>query len=164
VTALAERDDTALARLVVAEPLLVDPGVVVSMLREPAGWLGEPVDQPDPSGMRRYAADLRLRVGDHVGVTTFRKAAYVDVAEPHRVPGGWAVEIGWRAATMAPLFPVFSGAIEVGADRIELTGIYAPPGGAVGRVADRALLNLAARGTGRWLLRELAAAARRAAA
>ena len=42
-------------------------------------------------------------------------------------------------------------------------GWYAPPGGALGQVADRALLHLAAEGTARWLLGELDRVARRAA-
>jgi hypothetical protein len=163
MTGLAERNDSGFAHLVVAEPISVGADEIVSLIREPGTWLGERVAQPVPPGMRRYAADLRLRVGDHVGLTTFRKAAYVDVGEPIRTASGWTIEIGWRAITLAPLFPVFSGRIHVTGDRVELDGLYAPPGGLVGRVADRTLLNLAARGTGRWLLRELIEAARGAA-
>jgi hypothetical protein len=33
--------------------------------------------------------------------------------------------------------------------------MYAPPGGAIGRLADRALLHLAASGTAKWLLHEI---------
>ena len=64
-------------------------------------------------------------------------------------------EIGWRAATAAPLFPVFSGDLRVEPESMSISGLYAPPGGVIGLVADRALLHLAATGTARWLLQEL---------
>jgi hypothetical protein len=69
------------------------------------------------------------------------------------------VEISWRSATLAPLFPVFSGWLTVGPGELRLDGYYAPPGGALGLAADRALLRLAARGTARWLLGQLRHAA-----
>jgi hypothetical protein len=40
-------------------------------------------------------------------------------------------------------------------DRFELDGRYAPPGGSIGYVLDRALLHIAARGTGRWFLQKV---------
>ena len=61
----------------------------------------------------------------------------------------------WQASTLAPLFPVFSGSIVVRDGEITVSGWYAPPGGAIGRLADRTLLHLAAEGTARWLLGEL---------
>jgi hypothetical protein len=42
---------------------------------------------------------------------------------------------------------------------MRIEGLYAPPGGVVGRVADRMLLHVAANGTARWLLREIDRAA-----
>ena len=68
------------------------------------------------------------------------------------------VPIAWRSATMAPLFPVFAGALEVLPDELVLDGWYAPPGGSAGLVVDRAFLNLAARGTARWFLDRIAEA------
>ena len=41
-------------------------------------------------------------------------------------------------STLAPLFPVFSGTAAHGSDGSRVEGSYAPPGGVVGRVADRA--------------------------
>ena len=73
---------------------------------------------------------------------------------------GWRVEISWRAATMAPLFPVFSGSLVVHGGEMTLSGWYAPPGGELGRLADRALLHIAATGTAKWLLGELERAVR----
>jgi hypothetical protein len=129
---------------------LLGPGV--------SEWLGQPVADP-PSGMRRYAADLRLQPDDRGLLATFHKAAYVDLGFGQQLSDGLRVEISWRSATLAPLFPVFSGWLTVGPGELRLDGYYAPPGGAIGLVADRALLQLAARGTARWLLRQLCRAA-----
>jgi hypothetical protein len=78
--------------------------------------------------------------------------------------GGWEVEVGWRASTLAPLFPVFSGRIVARGDELTLSGWYAPPGGELGRIADRVLLHVAATGTARWLLGALDEAAQSGAA
>jgi hypothetical protein len=109
--------------------------------------------------LRRHEAELRLRVSDHPELVTLRKAAYVDLGSVRSRPGGWEVEVAWQASTLAPLFPVFSGMIELDGRRATLRGLYAPPGGAIGRFADRALLHVAATKTGRWLLESLDTAA-----
>jgi hypothetical protein len=70
------------------------------------------------------------------------------------------VPISWRAAGLAPLFPVFSGRLRWADGELALDGYYAPPGGGLGMVADRLLLNVAARGTARLLLEKIAAAMR----
>ena len=114
--------------------------------------------------MRRHQADLRLRVSDRPSFVTFGKAAYVDLGPLQPLDAGWQLEVGWRASTLAPLFPVFSGTIVARGAELTLSGWYAPPGGAIGRIADQALLHLAARGTARWLLGELDRAARIGAA
>jgi hypothetical protein len=114
--------------------------------------------------MRRHESDLRLRVSDHPSLVTFGKAAYVDFGPLQPVSAGWEVEVSWRASTLAPLFPVLSGSIVAREGELTLSGWYAPPGGTFGQLADRALLHLAADGTGRWLLRELEKAARNAEA
>jgi hypothetical protein len=113
--------------------------------------------------MHRHHADMRLRVSDQPSIVTFRKAAYVDLGPVQPANDGWEVEVGWQAATLAPLFPVFSGRIVAHGDELSLSGWYAPPGGELGRVADRVLLHVAATGTARWLLGALDAAAQRGA-
>jgi hypothetical protein len=122
-------------------------------------WLGSEI-AGGPRGQRRLHADLRLRVSDSPSLVTFRKAAYVDIGTVGDLNNGWEAAIEWRAATMAPLFPVFSGSIIARTDELTLSGWYAPPGGTLGQLADRALLHLAATGTARWLLRALEDAAR----
>jgi hypothetical protein len=144
-------------RLAASQPLRVSPETLAETLRAgPMSW----EERPGPEGVRRYAVDLRLRVGsDSAALTTFRKAAYVDLGEVRSTDDGFAVEIGWQAATAAPLFPVFSGELRIGREELALSGLYAPPGGVVGRIADRTLLHVAASGTARWLLDELNRAA-----
>jgi hypothetical protein len=122
-----------------------------------AVWLGPEVDE-SPPGMRRFATDLRLGPHDHGMLAPFRKAAYVDLGSPQRVGDAIRVEISWRSASLAPLFPVFSGWLTVRPGELVLDGHYAPPGGAIGLLADRALLHLAARRTAASLLQQLRAA------
>jgi hypothetical protein len=144
-------------------------GVPLHAVRESLGpgreaWLGPAErDARAPAGMERHLLDLQLPLGDRGRLITFHKATYVDVG-PLRGEGTTAgVEISWRAATLAPLFPVFSGRLEWTDGDLRLDGVYAPPGGGAGMVADRLLLNVAARGTGRWLLERVVAAMRAAA-
>lgn len=148
-------------------PLSAAAGDVLRLLGTDASrWLGEPLDVSaegaavGPGGpRRRFATDLRLRVSDRSPRALFRKAAIVELGTPLEANGIVSVEIGWRAATLAPLFPVFSGRLSVDAHDATLRGLYAPPGGRIGQIADDALFHLAAEGTARWLLRELADAA-----
>ncbi len=149
-------------------PISADASAVLDALDAGAeAWLGEPVhadadgrSADGPARRRRFATDLRLRVSDRTERTLFRKAAIVELGTPVRSPDGTvSVEIGWRAATAAPLFPVFSGRLLIGPDDLRVEGLYAPPGGIVGRVADRMLLHVAANGTAQWLLSELDRAA-----
>lgn len=148
-------------RLVATMPLHSDPDRVASLLRAGAAqWLPGSVERPSVGGLRRFVIDLRLRIGGRsAGLTTLSKAAYLDVGTPERMSAGWVTEISWRASTAAPLFPVFSGWLFIGPEELRIEGIYAPPGGVVGLVADRILLHTAANGTARWLLGQLDAAA-----
>jgi len=141
----------AFSRLMVRRRALSEPARLAWAIRAARAWLGPEVE-PAPPGLHRHHADLRLRVSDHPSLVTFGKAAYVDIGPVEPLDDGWAVEVGWRASTLAPLFPVFSGTIVAGGGGLTLSGRYAPPGGAVGRMADRALLHIAAEGTARWLL------------
>ncbi|MEX0625901.1 MAG: hypothetical protein WD402_05110 [Chloroflexota bacterium] len=148
-----------LSHLVVHRASAVDQARLAWAVRAARAWLGPEVDEA-PEGMHRHHTDLRLRVGNRPSLVTFRKAAYVDIGPVEQLNDGWQVEISWRAATMAPLFPVFSGSLVVRAGEMTLSGWYAPPGGELGRFADRALLHIAATGTANWLLGELERAAR----
>ena len=155
-------DHDQLSRLVVRRRVKSAPAPLAWAIRAARAWLGREVE-PAPPGMRRYQVDLRFSVREHPSIVTFGKAAYVDIGPVQFTGDDWEVEVSWRASTLAPLFPVFSGSIVALNQELTLSGWYAPPGGAVGRVADRALLHIAAQGTARWLLRELDDAAARGA-
>jgi hypothetical protein len=153
-------DSARLSHLLVVEPFFGSADSVRAAIEHADVWLGPSVEGA-PEGMARHLTDLRLRMGEQPGRATFRKAAFVDLGPLRRVGDGYEVSVSWRAATMAPLFPVFSGRLAIADDELRLEGWYAPPGGAIGFVADRALLKVAARGTGRWFLDEVVEAAER---
>ena len=163
VSGTAPGSEERLTRLVVRRHALSDPTRLAWAIRAARAWLG-PEIEPSPLGMHRHHADLRLRVSEHPSLVTFSKAAYVDIGPVRPLDDGWEVEVSWRASTLAPLFPVLSGTIVARGDELTLSGWYAPPGGVVGLVADRALLHIAAEGTARWLLGQLDDAAARGAA
>lgn len=148
-----------LSHVVVHRPTSIEAARLAWAVRAARAWLGPEV-APAPPGLHRHQADLRLRVSDRPSLVTFGKAAYVDLGPLQMLNDGWDVEVGWRASTFAPLFPVFSGTITLRRGELTLSGWYAPPGGSVGRLADHTLLHLAAEGTARWLLGELDGAAR----
>ena len=146
-----------IARLHLALPTRPDLARIPDLLGGvEAAWLGERMEEVSgPS--REYACDLDLPAGD-MGPLLFRKSAIVGLGDPVRDGSGWLIPIDWHAATFKPLFPVFAGTLTVTERQVVLDGHYAPPGGRVGAVLDVALLNVAARGTGRWFLRKVAAA------
>jgi hypothetical protein len=160
VAAAARRaSDEGYVRLVSAQPSRSGADRVAWMLAADPPW-PDLEREPSPApGLRRYATDLLLPVGTDGTPATFHKAALIDLGVPEHTADGWCVEIGWRAATFAPLFPVFSGSLFIGDAELRIEGLYAPPGGAIGRIADRILLHVAANGTARWLLREIDRAA-----
>jgi hypothetical protein len=143
-------------RLVQRIALALSPGCPPPAL-DHADWLGTPVESARV-GTRRYLTDLSLPVRDRAPQLTFKKAAYVDLGEARTTPGGWEIEIGWQSSSLAPLFPVFAGRLDLTPTEITLEGFYAPPGGEFGAVLDRAFLNIAARGTARWFLERVVAA------
>ena len=160
-----------------AEPTVSEPATAVTTLRvfraggvdlaairgalgHPA-WLGEPVIRDDtPPGMTTFLTDLVLPLPPDGRLLSLRKAAFVELGLVQDRTDGLEVEIGWRSASLAPLFPVFAGRLAARAGGLSIEGHYAPPGGRLGLAADRALLSVAARGTARWFLNHLAAQAR----
>jgi hypothetical protein len=146
------------SRLEVSIPAAVNRARAEAILGvERGAWLGDLVqDDVDRRGAARYLLDLELRVSDLAPRVSFRKAAYVDLGALDASGARLVVDIAWRAAGLTPLFPVFAGTMSWHDGELQLHGVYAPPGGAVGAVADRLLLNVAARGTGRRLLERVA--------
>lgn len=122
-----------------------------------APWLGELT--AESSGMRTFVCDLHLRVSPD-GHSLFRKSALVGLGEIKDQGQGYLVPVEWRAATLAPLFPVFAGSLRLYAHMLTLEGYYAPPFGVLGQTLDRTLLRIAARGTLRWFLASVETALR----
>ena len=153
--------ESGTVHLRLTRPAIIDLDAARRRL-DAAEWLGfevgldgEPLSvpgRPSTAGIRRYETDLGLPLRPGSQRTVFRKAALVDLGAPEPTKRGLQVPIAWRSATMAPLFPVFAGRLEILPDQLILDGWYAPPGGSAGLVVDRAFLNLAARGTARWFL------------
>lgn len=155
-----EEEPVGTSRLRVSVPAPVTPERAAEVLGPGRlTWLGESVAQAHlPEATARHLLDLELRVSDAAPRVSFRKAAYVDVGPMTSDVASLSLEISWRAAGMTPLFPVFAGTLTWRDGELLLDGYYAPPGGSVGIVADRLLLNVAARGTGRRLLERIAEA------
>lgn len=155
---------SGMARLSVKVPAPVSRGRALSLLDRPGrnAWLGEVVEAGTADDeWERHLVDLELRVGEQTPRIAFHKAAYVDVGLVRGQGfGPIRLSISWRAAGLAPLFPVFSGTLAWENGELSVEGYYAPPGGGVGIMADRLLLNVAARGTGRLLLERIASAMR----
>lgn len=153
-----------MTRLSVRVPAAVSRRRALASLQAPGreSWLGPVIaDAAAEEGWDRHLVDLELRVSEQTPRISFRKAAYVDVGAVRTEPfGPIRLAISWRAASLAPLFPVFSGSLAWDQDELRLDGYYAPPGGGIGIVADRLLLNVAARGTARLLLERIAAVMR----
>lgn len=116
-------------------------------------WLGgaSTIVSAEP-GWRTLRCDLRLPVHAIGHDVEFRKAAIVELGPIRGENGQLVLDIAWRSATLAPLFPVFAGQLTFSADRIGLDGWYAPPGGRIGAAIDRVLLGIAARRTAAWFL------------
>jgi hypothetical protein len=124
------------------------------------GWLGAAAEDAgvDEAGRRRFRTDLGLPLAVTGHAFTVRKAATVEIGPVRREHGELQLDISWRSANLAPLFPVFAGQLTVRADKLVLEGVYAPPGGRLGIALDRALLGIAAQRTARWFLAVVAAA------
>ncbi|HET9680517.1 MAG TPA: hypothetical protein VFP19_00655 [Candidatus Limnocylindrales bacterium] len=152
-------DDVATLRVHRAGPL--DVRRLCPMLADTT-WLGQAVDVEGlPPDTTRYLTDLVLPLPPDGRLLSLHKAAFVDLGPVVMRPdGGCDVELAWRSASLAPLFPVFAGHLSARSSGLTIEGHYAPPGGFLGRTADRMLLHTAARGTARWFLGHLAAALR----
>jgi hypothetical protein len=152
-TGATSEQTAGVVKLRLTLPARLDLGRVPAAFGGPdADWLGQRVSG-EASELRRFSCDLELRV-DPDRRATFAKSAIVTFGALERIDDTWVVPIEWRSATLAPLFPVFVGRLRVRANWIELDGHYAPPGGTIGLLLDRALLHFAARATGRWFIQK----------
>jgi hypothetical protein len=145
----------SVARLDVTRAFPANAGRLCDVLASP-GWLGRVVESPpDRPDLIRVETDLALTLRSESRPLVFRKAAFVDIGVRELTQDGCRCEIGWRAASFSPLFPVFAGQLIVGRHRLQLHGVYAPPGGQLGLLIDRTMVHRFAERTGRWFLDRL---------
>jgi hypothetical protein len=137
--------------LYVSQPASIDLARATRALVD-LDWLGSAVTSTPPGTVRRVAADLEMPITDGSSPRPVRKAAVIEVGLPRTVDGSVVVDIAWRSATLAPLFPVFAGRLVVTEEAIVLDGRYAPPLGRVGLLVDRGFLHFVARRTAAALL------------
>lgn len=142
--------------LKLVQPASIDLAIAVPLLTDDAdSWLGTPVPAAR-KGFHRFLTDLSLPIRGRAPSLVFKKAAYLDLGNIRRTADACEIEIGWQSSSLAPLFPVFSGHLILTRTEYRLEGFYAPPGGDIGAVLDKAFLGIAARGTARWFLERAA--------
>ncbi len=148
--------DSATVRLRVARAVQLDLRCAQEALDD-LSWLGREIHLPGGNPQsRRVATDLELPILDGSGKRPVRKSALVDLSPANNVDGSLVVDIAWRSASLAPLFPVFAGHLQISATLLALDGRYAPPFGKLGLLIDESLLHLVARRTAQAFLARLA--------
>jgi len=145
----------AYTRLDVSRAFHADARRLCEAISKP-DWLGRIVESPpDRPDLVRVETDLALTLRSDSSPLVFRKAALVDLGVRSMTEDGCISEIAWRAASFSPLFPVFAGHLVIGHTRLHLSGVYAPPGGQLGLLIDRAMIHRFAERTARWFLDRL---------
>lgn len=155
--ALSAGEDQATVPLRASRDGTIDISRAIDALTN-LGWLGPLVDGPAERGeLRRVNTDLELPIFDGSATGPIRKATLIDIGNPQSLPGAVLVEVGWRSASLAPLFPVFAGQLRITATSLLLDGRYVPPFGKLGLLIDEGILHLIARRTAHAFLARLAA-------
>jgi hypothetical protein len=90
----------------------------------------------------RLSAELGLRVGS----TRTVRSVNVEVQPPTIYPDRCELYITWKAATMSAFYPELTGTLQLRPagprqTRVSFQASYEPPGRALGRLADRALMH-----------------------
>jgi hypothetical protein len=119
----------------------------------PEGWV--------PSLEEDRAGRLATEVGVGSGWTWVGRRVSLQVGQPSPGPGRCSVPLSWSAESHPELFPVLHGVLELtpvspGRTLLALEATYGPPAGAVGELADRAILHRLAEATVRGFLERTA--------
>ena len=104
-------------------------------------WLPDLALLADGHAMK-LLSDLGVSVASH----RFAKKIQVEVSEPRHFTGATLLSLRWQSASASGLFPTLDGQLEIApigpaSTQLGLSGSYEPPLGALGRVADRALMH-----------------------
>ena len=118
-------------------------------------WPGGLVAAPGEPELRRSGRPAAAIGGTRPRSPRSGKAAYLDLAAAPRARRRLAGGDRLARSTAGAALPGLLRLADVGPDELRIDGLYAPPGGALGRVADRVLLHIAAEATARWLLGEI---------
>lgn len=135
----------------------IDVARAIALLDD-LSWLGPLAEgtREGPGNRRVVEVDLALPILDGSAPGPVYKAAFIGLGPIEPVADGLGLDIEWRSASLAPLFPVFVGRLQVLTTGLILDGRYAPPFGKLGLVIDRSLLHFVARRTAVALLARLA--------
>ena len=109
-----------------------------TLLAGPAEWLPRLADD---AGER-----LVTELGFHVGGASIARPIEVEVSPATVYPGRCEVYLSWKAAVTPALYPELEGVLQLAAvaaqqTRLSFEASYEPPGRAVGRLVDRALMH-----------------------
>jgi hypothetical protein len=118
-----------------------------SLLAGPEVWVPGAAERASATG-----SALLAEVGFDVEDVRIGKSVQIELGAPSRLGPSTLLPMTWRATGPRGLFPVLEGDLEVaglGAERtqVAVSARYRPPLGAVGRIADRALLHRIAEAT-----------------
>jgi len=90
-------------------------------------------------------------VGFEVAHVRLERQVEIELLNLERSPSKVVLLIRWKAHRASGLFPVLEGSLEVSplghASQLAVSGEYQPPGAAVGRISDRAVLHRIAQAT-----------------
>lgn len=148
--------DPGTVRLAAAHRAAIDLGRAIEALAN-LDWLGVAQANPSPAGEgHRVTTVLALEVADGSSAGPIRKSALVDIGPVNPTDAAVSLDVGWQSDSIAPLFPVFAGRLEISPDGLFLEGRYAPPFGRLGLLIDERILHFIARRTAEAFLARLA--------
>lgn len=104
-------------------------------------WMPALIQKANGHGMK-----LLSELGLDIGKRQIKRQIELDIGKARRTPGVTLVPIKWRAAADSSLFPALDGQIELAklglaTTQLGISASYEPPFGAVGKIADRALMH-----------------------
>jgi hypothetical protein len=125
--------------------------VETALLHGPTAWL---------PGPRHRDGELTTELAVRVGGSRIGRAVVVQSGPAMTLPGRCQVSISWRAARHPELYPTLSGVLEATPvatrqTRLALWASYDPPAGAVGELADRAVMHRLAEASAEELMDRL---------
>ena len=130
-------------------------------VNRPIGECEAILAQSGSSWFPRLDAKSSASVGPRVAGIPVRKRVTVELGEPMKA-GDWTnVPVTWKATGAQPLFPDMNGRIELipvekSVTRLNVSGMYEPPLGKLGRHLDEAVMHKVAEATVKDLAESIA--------